>query len=68
MRSGWPELNRSDLTFTRFTVTHEPTGDEFSIYKGEVDTAIGTKNPASAFYYDQTGGVVFLERRPGSRR
>lgn len=68
VRSRWPELKRSDLTVTRFSVTHEPTGDQFQIYKGEVDSAIGTTHPASAYFYDASGGVVFLEHLPGGRR
>ena len=45
MRSGWPELNRSDLTFARYSVTHEPTGDQYQIFKGEINSAIGTTYP-----------------------
>jgi hypothetical protein len=67
-RSGWPELKRSDLTITRFAVIHQPTGDEFRIYTGEINNAIGTTHPASAYFYDQAGGVVFLERLPGAKR
>ena len=37
MKSGQPELKRSDLRFERFAVVHEPTGDQYKIYKGEID-------------------------------
>ena len=68
MRSGRPELNRSDLTFTRYTVIHEPTGDEYQINRGAVDSAIGPTYPVTAYFYDQAGNVVFLEPLPGGRR
>ena len=66
MKSGQPELKRSDLRFERFAVVHEPTGDQYKIYKGEIAT--GPTHPVSAFFYDEAGGIVFLERLPGDRR
>ena len=53
MRSGWPELSRSDLTFARYSVTHEPTGDQYQIFNGEINSAIGTATPVAAFYFDR---------------
>ena len=55
MKSGQPELKRSDLTFGRFDVVHEPTSDRFRVYKGKVDTGL-----------DAPGLGVLL--RPGRRR
>ena len=48
MKSGWPELARADLRFDRYSVVHEPSGDEYRIYRGEVDHAIGTTHPCTA--------------------
>ena len=66
MSSGLPELNRSGLRFDRFVVVHEPSGDQFRIYRGEIST--GPTHPISAYFYDEAGGIVFLERLPGARR
>ena len=57
MKSGQPELKRSDLTFGRFDVVHEPTSDRFRVYKGKVDT-VARRTRSSAFFYDQAGAVV----------
>ena len=66
MRANLPELRRTDLTFTRFSILHEPTGDEYRVYSGEINT--GPEHPIAAFYYDAAGGaVVFLERLRGGR-
>ena len=65
MRANLPELRRRDLTFTRFSIIHEPTGDEYRVYNGEINT--GPTHPVAAYFYDQAGNVVFLERLPGGR-
>ena len=65
MKSGQPELKRSDLRFERFAVVHEPSGDQFRIYRGEINT--GPTHPVNAFYYDEAGGIVFLELLGGRR-
>lgn len=67
MRS-WPELSRSDLTFARYSVTHEPTGDHYQVFKGEISSGIGTAAPVAAFYFAANGDIQFLERLPGGRR
>jgi len=58
MRSTWPELARSDLTFGRYWVTHEPTGDKYRGFNGEPD-AIHT--PIAAYFIRADGTVGFLE-------
>ena len=47
MRSGWEELRRADLRVDRFAITHEPSGDEFRVSRGEIDA--GPNHPASPF-------------------
>jgi hypothetical protein len=59
MRSGWPELNRSDLIFTRYTITHTPSGTVYRAMLGEVAT--GGPSPVAAYYVDAVGDPVFLE-------
>ena len=61
MQSGWQELKRKDLRIDRFTIVHEPSGDAFTVYRGEI---AGPTHPASAFYYDAAGNIIFLERLP----
>ena len=57
--SGWEELRRSDLDFGRFVITHQPTGDEYRVYRGVIEA--GPIHPATAYYYAPSGAVVFLE-------
>ena len=38
----------------------------YAVYKGSIE--IGPVHPIAAFFYDQSGAVVFLERLPGGRR
>jgi hypothetical protein len=58
-RAGWPELERSDLDFQRFGhVVHEPTGDRYFVHRGEL---VDERSPIAAYFYDQLGGVVYLE-------
>ena len=57
---GLTELKRSDLAFKRFNITHEPSGEQYRIYRGEIDA--GPTHPASAFYYLPNREVVLLER------
>ena len=59
MRSGWPELRRADLILARFVVVHEPTGDQYRVYRGEIST--GPAHPCSAWFFAQDGSVEFLE-------
>lgn len=60
-RAGWVELERRDLAFQPFgIVVHEPTGDRYRINRGEVDAQY---SPVVAYFIDQFGGPVFLERR-----
>jgi hypothetical protein len=60
MQSGVPELRRNDLRSEKFAIVHEPTGDEYRIYAGEVEA--GPTHPIHAFFYGSTGGIVFLEK------
>ena len=59
MGSGLPELKRSDLRFDRFAVVHEPTGNQYRVYTGEIGT--GPTHPCSAWFFAQDGSVEFLE-------
>ena len=67
MRVGWPELPRSDVRLGPFGfVVDERDQTEYTVYRGEVDEAIGPKVPVAAFYVDQAGAIVLLEKRqPG---
>jgi hypothetical protein len=61
MSSGWPELPRSDLAPAHFgLLEHKPTGEFYSVSAGEQSG--GTFDTAAAFYIDQAGDPVFLER------
>jgi hypothetical protein len=63
MRAGWPELPRSDLRFGPFDIVVDERDEaEYVVYRGEVDEAIGPQVPVSAYYFDQGGAIVFLER------
>lgn len=62
MRSNWPELPRKDLAFNRFTVTDTSTRIEYRIHRGEVDAVYA---PVAAYYIDEAGDPVFLERQGG---
>jgi hypothetical protein len=59
-RAGWPELHRSDLTFGRFTIVHEPTGNTYKISRGEPEA--NAPSPITAYFHAADGAVVFLER------
>lgn len=59
MAAGLEELRRADLRFDRFSIAHEPTGDHYRVYRGEIDA--GPTHPACAFSYAPNGAVVFLE-------
>ena len=65
MKANLPEVRRTDLSFTRFSIIHEPTGDEFRVYNGEINT--GPEHPIAAYYYDAIAAVVFLELLRGGR-
>ena len=64
-QSGYPELRRKDLRSEKFRIVHEPTGDEFKVYAGEID--LGPTHPIDAYFYASAGHIVFLERLGGSR-
>ena len=60
-RAGWTELERRHLVFARFgVVTDERDGTVYRINKGEIDAQY---SPISAYYIDQFGDPVFLEKR-----
>ena len=60
-QTGLEELDHADLTFGRYWVVHEPTGDRYTVYRGNIDA--GPVHPVSACY----AADVFLERLPGKR-
>ncbi len=63
-RSGWPEIPRKHLRFDPFSiVVDERDGTTFTVYRGEVVDAIGPAYPVSAYYIDEQGDAVFLEKR-----
>ena len=64
MTSGWQELERRHLTFTKFAIIHE-SGDRYKLCRGEINASPAT--PVSAYFYDQSGGIQFLERLPPRR-
>jgi hypothetical protein len=64
-QSAWPELRRKHLRSEKFAIVHEPTGDEYRIYAGEID--LGPTHPIHAFFYAASGQIVFLERIGGPR-
>ena len=60
MRSRWPEISRSRLEFGRFLVTDTATNELYTIVRGEVvDVQF---SPVAAYFFDEGGAVVFLER------
>jgi len=58
MNSGKEELARSDLTFGRHHITHEPTGDWYRVWGGAVDYSYNI----DVFYVDESGMPLMLER------
>ena len=60
-RAGWPELERRSLVFQPFgVVIHEPSGDSYRINRGEPDAQY---SPIVAYFVDQFGDPVFLEKK-----
>jgi hypothetical protein len=57
--SGLVELDRTDLSFGRYWIAHEPTGDRYFVYRGSIDA--GPHHPVNA-YYATGDDVVLLER------
>jgi hypothetical protein len=57
--SGLEALDRADLTFGRYWIEHEPTGERYFVYRGSIDA--GPHHPVNA-YYATGDDVVFLER------
>ncbi|HEU6445316.1 MAG TPA: hypothetical protein VFL61_09685 [Gaiellaceae bacterium] len=61
-RAGWPQLDRADLDFQRYWVEYRPTGRFYSVHRGELVDGLYTS--AAAFYLNDRGAIVFLERPP----
>ena len=61
--SGRPELRRADLRFDHHYVVHEPTGALYMQMRGEV--ASGYYDNVDAYFVNQAGEAVFLQRPPG---
>ena len=66
MRSGMQELERSDLEFGRFHITHRPSGQLFHVTRGE--QFAGQYDTATAYYVTAGQEVAFLEPHPAARR
>jgi hypothetical protein len=60
MRSGLPELARTNLKFGRHAVEDETSGDLYRIVRGEVDDPRYTS--AVAFFINANGDAAYLER------
>ena len=63
MRSGMQELERSDLEFGRFHITHRPSGQLFHVTRGE--QFAGQYDTATAYYVTAGQEVAFLEPPSG---
>ena len=65
MRSGLPELERSRLQFGKRIIEDERTGDFFTVYRGVIAEA--KNSPAVAYFVNDEGDPVFLERHAHAR-
>ena len=65
MRSAMQELERSDLEFGRFHITHRPTGQLYHVTRGE--QFAGQHDTATAYYVSAGQEVVFLEPPNGPK-
>lgn len=57
-RSQWEQLERAELDFGRYFVTHTPTGRRFRVNHGLLD---GTHTGVSAYSMNAAGDVIALE-------
>ena len=67
MRSGWPELRRSDL---RSPGTPSPMSQPATVpnLQGRDRQRHRHDHPVAAFYYAANGDIQLLEPLPGARR
>lgn len=65
MASQWPEIARSRLEHGRHLITDTATGELFSVVRGEID---GRYSPVAAYFVDEHGQAIFLERPAGGPR
>ena len=54
----WPRFDLADLTFERYHVVHEPSGERYRVVRGEILEVQYT--PATAWFI-RDGEPVFLE-------